>query len=204
MHLIEKYLNERERMSEKPQKTRKRSRQAVKPASDAYADTNGQTFGRPTVYRDNYPAIAQGMCELGATDEQIAKALNVCVATLHNWMNTKPDFLEAFKVGKAPNDDRTERTLYQRAMGYSYETEKVFNYKGEIVRAKVTEHVPPDVASLIFWLKNRRPDVWRDRKDVEFGGKVTLESAALSLLDDVAEEAEQAGAPLIDADIVPE
>ena len=60
-------------------------------------------------------------------------------------------------------DDRVERSLYHRAVGYSFESEKIFHHQGEVVRVPIIEHVPPDVGAAMSWLKNRRPDKWRDK-----------------------------------------
>jgi hypothetical protein len=35
------------------------------------------------------------------------------------------------------------------------------------VYAHYVEHVPPEVTAGIFWLKNRRPDLWRDTHQLE-------------------------------------
>jgi hypothetical protein len=65
--------------------------------------------------------------------------------------------------GKAEADDRVERSLYSRAVGYSFNSEKIFcNKDGEVTRVPYVEHVPPDVTACIFWLKNRDPAHWRD------------------------------------------
>ena len=54
-------------------------------------------------------------------------------------------------------------SLYQRAVGYSYETIKIFCDKnGNVTKMPYREHVPPDVTAQIFWLKNRDPAHWRD------------------------------------------
>ena len=68
-----------------------------------------------------------------------------------------PSFGEALKLAKKEADERVERSLYQRAVGYSYETVKVFLPYGlkEPVYAPYVEHVPPDTTAAIFWLKNR-------------------------------------------------
>ena len=51
-----------------------------------------------------------------------------------------------------------ERSLYSRAVGYSFNSEKIFcNKDGEVTRVPIVEHVPPDVTAQIFWLKNRKP-----------------------------------------------
>jgi hypothetical protein len=64
---------------------------------------------------------------------------------------------------------RTERSLYQRANGYSYEAVKIFMpaNRAKPVYAPYIEHVPPDVTACIFWLKNRDPQHWRDSQQME-------------------------------------
>ena len=63
---------------------------------------------------------------------------------------------------KTPFDDRVERSLAQRAMGYTYHAEKVFHFQGRVIRATTVEHLPPDPGAAKFWLCNRRPDKWRN------------------------------------------
>ena len=121
--------------------------------------------GRPSSYSPDYAAQAKRLCELGLTDEELARFFEVHVATIYRWQASFPEFCEALKVGKAPADDRVERSLYHKACGYTFESEKIFNYQGQIVRASCVEHVPPDTTAAIFWLKNRRKEEWRDRHE---------------------------------------
>jgi hypothetical protein len=123
--------------------------------------------GRKSSYQKQYAKVAQKMAELGATDREIATALGVAESTLHYWRAQHVEFSEALKVGKAPCDDRVEASLYHRATGYTFASEKIFNYQGEVVRAQTLEHVPPDTTAAIFWLKNRRKELWRDKHEVE-------------------------------------
>ena len=68
----------------------------------------------------------------------------------------------AIKAGKEASDARVERSLYQRANGYSHPAVKAFMTRdGKIVEHHYIEHYPPDPTSMIWWLKNRRPDRWR-------------------------------------------
>ena len=61
-----------------------------------------------------------------------------------------------------------ERSLYSRAVGYSFNSEKIFcNKDGEVTRVPIVEHVPPDVTAQIFWLKNRKPADWRDVQQMQ-------------------------------------
>lgn len=121
--------------------------------------------GRPSAYNPAYAKQAQKLCQLGATDVELADFFGVTVTTIGNWQRQHADFLAALKMGKDAADARVERSLYHRANGYTFDSEKVFQFQGEIVRAKTREHVPPDTTACIFWLKNRRRDEWRDRQE---------------------------------------
>lgn len=130
------------------------------------------------------------MAKLGATDIELAQALKVSLGTIELWARQHPQFLRAVKPPKEVANGRCEQSLFKRANGYSYESEELFQvpYEEEIpqgtnqdgstkppiiirskriVREPVIKHVPPDPTSLIFWLKNRKRDHWRDYKAVE-------------------------------------
>jgi hypothetical protein len=124
-------------------------------------------MGRPTDYKPEYADQARKLCELGATDIDIADFFEVSDRTIYRWQSRHPEFCQALKAGKESADDRVERSLYHKAVGYSFDSEKVFQHQGEIVRAKTREHVAPDTTAAIFWLKNRRRGEWRDKQDIE-------------------------------------
>lgn len=105
----------------------------------------------------------RGMCLLGATDTDLARALGVSVATISNWKNQHPEFLEALKEGKDFADAKVAMSLYRRATGYTVPDVHVSNYQGQVTLTPIKKHYPPDPTSMIFWLKNRRPDFWRDK-----------------------------------------
>ncbi len=127
--------------------------------------------GRPTLYREEFVERARIMADAGMTDPEIAKCLGVKERTLYRWMVRHKEFCQAVKLGKEAPDDRVERSLYKRAVGYRVKTTKVMQYEGEPVYADYIENVQPDVAAAIFWLKNRRSDKWRDKSINEMVGK---------------------------------
>lgn len=133
-----------------------------------------KTRGRPTDFKPEYAEQAAKLCGLGATDYELADFFKVDTRTIYRWKNQHEEFCQAVKVGKDMADDRVERALYNRAVGYSFESEKVFQFQGVIVRADTVEHVPPDAGAAFNWLKNRRKDDWRDKQDVEHSGAVSL------------------------------
>lgn len=123
--------------------------------------------GRPSSYKKEYAKQAEKLCKLGATDVDLADFFKVSINTIANWKVAHADFLGALKGGKEEADDRVERSLYQRATGYTFDAVKIFMPAGasKPVYAPYREHVPPDATAMIFWLKNRRPDAWRDRRE---------------------------------------
>lgn len=124
--------------------------------------------GRPSSYRPQYAEQAAKLCQLGATDFELAEFFKVDTRTIYRWKNTHEDFCQAVLVGKERADDRVERALYNRAVGYSYESEVIRVLRdGTVVRVPNVEHVPPEPGAAFNWLKNRKPDEWRDRQQQE-------------------------------------
>lgn len=139
-------------------------------------------MGRTSTYdADTYPELAKQYARDGKTDKQIAKAFDVSEVTLNNWKNQHPLFLESLKEGKHVVDAKVESKLYKRAMGYEYEeiTEESLRVgKEETPKVKVrtvTKQMAPDVVAQIFWLKNRKPEEWRDKQDIAHTGNVVIE-----------------------------
>lgn len=121
----------------------------------------------PYKYDPRFAAIAAKLCSLGATDHELAEAFQVSDRTVIRWRSEFPEFGAACKVGKGEADDRVEASLYQRAVGYAHQATKVLQYRGEPVTVEYVEHLPPDTVACIFWLKNRRPQAWRDKVDID-------------------------------------
>lgn len=139
---------------------------------------------------DIHNKLVEGLAEVGFTDEQIAKKLNVSRSTLSLWKTKHSEFAKMLQKAKDEFDTRVvEQSLLKRAIGYSYvettrelqaENDEGFGEDSEssiqtlVVTKKVTKQVAPDVTAQIFWLKNRQPERWRDRKDIAIGGTVKL------------------------------
>ena len=112
----------------------------------------------------------EGWARDGLTDEQIAHNIGICYETLRTWAKTFPAFSEALKKGKAPVDIEVENALLKRALGFEYEevTTEIYELPdgGKRKQVKKTRKmVVPDTAAAFIWLKNRRPDKWRDRRE---------------------------------------
>jgi len=131
-------------------------------------------MARPKEYiQDLHDSWAWSLAMEGLTDKEIAQKMGIAKSTLNYWKNEYPTFLDSLKAGKEPIDAKVQNSLYQRAIGYSYKEKKVVveldsNGNQKPARIETTEKiVPPDTTAQIFWLKNRRPDLWRDKQEVE-------------------------------------
>ena len=119
----------------------------------------------------------------GLIDEQIAENIGINTSTLYEWKKRYPEISESLKKGKEVVDIRVENALLKRALGYEYTevTQEVCENAetGEMelrITKKVTKEVIPDTTAQIFWLKNRRPDKWRDKQDIEHSGGVSVKN----------------------------
>lgn len=106
----------------------------------------------------------EGWARDGLTDEQIAKNIGVARKTLFEWKQRFSDIGDTLKRGKDVVDRQVENALLKRALGYEY-TEVKTKTEGGIVTevTTTTKQVVPDVTAQIFWLKNRKPESWRDK-----------------------------------------
>ena len=117
---------------------------------------------------DYHPGIAYDLYRRGHTDAEIAAKIGIGVSTLYDWLKKRKEFLEAKRQAKRYLDDTVEAALYKKAVGY--------DYKGK--------HYPGDNTCMIFWLKNRRPREWRDRKEIQVDAEIKAVSELRKTPDD--------------------
>jgi hypothetical protein len=141
--------------------------------------------GRPTAYRPEYCQVAAEMALNGSTDEEIAHEIGVDVRTLYRWRGQHEVFRQSLQWGKDCCDERVERSLYARSVGYTYDAVKIFQHNGEPVIVPHKEHVAPDVGAIKMWLTNRKRRDWSDtvRNEVSGVDGGPIEVSAVSKLD---------------------
>lgn len=124
-------------------------------------------MGRPSKYDTLDMEKVEALARRGWTDQEMADFFNVDRATWYRWKADKQEFCDALKAWKDEADHRVERSLYERALGFSHPDVHISNYQGEITKTDIIKHYPPDTTAAIFWLKNRKPEDWRDKQQHE-------------------------------------
>lgn len=115
----------------------------------------------------------------GLTDEQIAHNMGITVRALYQWKNKHVQIFHALKKGKEVIDIQVENALLKRALGYEYTErtkERLFDPETKehvlVTTKEVTKEVQGDTTAQIFWLKNRKPNEWRDKKEIGVNGNI--------------------------------
>ena len=126
----------------------------------------------------------EGLLKIGAwardglTKEQIAKNMGISRDTLNTWEKKYPDISDTLKKNREVADIIIENALYEKAKGSRAVVKKPIKlkrteYNNQGKKIKEEEYVvygleevvtPPDTTAAIFWLKNRKPDVWKDKQ----------------------------------------
>ena len=134
-------------------------------------------MARKSLYRpDFHPQEAYRLAFEGRTDLEICASMGIGEKTFYEWKNRHPQFAQAVKEGKEKPNRDVEAALYKRATGYEVtETEGIpIAGEGGEQRIRVTHvkrrHVPPDTVAQIFWLINRVPEKFKDRRHIALTG----------------------------------
>ena len=106
----------------------------------------------------------EGRARDGLTDEQIATKMGISARTLYRWKKEQDPICQSLKKGKEVIDFEVENALLKKALGYTktLNKQKVTNL-GEVINYKEEMYISPDTTAMIFWLKNRKPSVWREK-----------------------------------------
>ena len=120
---------------------------------------------------DDGLARITGWARDGLTDEQIAHNMGISRSTLNEWKAKYAVIADALKSTKEIVDRLVENALLKRALGYEYDeiTEELTKTEDGTLAMRETKRVrkqvAPDTTAQIFWLKNRKPDDWRDKPE---------------------------------------
>lgn len=145
--------------------------------------------GRKPDYDTKFDRQAKRLALLGCTNKELAEFFGVVERTINRWLKDHESFCQAVKAGRMGADAKVANSLFKRATGYTYPSEKIFQSEGVIIRAPFKAVVLPDPGAAMNWLKNRQPDKWADSKKIDLSGELDLTMH----LDDSPKEEETEG-----------
>lgn len=130
---------------------------------------HGVGYGRPVKYEGE--KTDRDVFEFASTypviDRQIAEFLEISLSTLSEWKNKYPSFSESLNSAKQIINQKVEAALFKKAVGFREKESKVFCHEGMIIAEEFEKVYPPDSTAMIFWLKNRDPNRWKDKREDE-------------------------------------
>lgn len=131
--------------------------------------------------------LIEGWSRDGLTDEQIWTKLGIGKTAFYKYKKEHADLANSLKKGKEVVDREVENSLLDNAMGYEYTEQQAikikevyYNDQGKrcekenVKIVEVKKYKPGETTAQIFWLKNRKPEQWRDKQDIDLNGKLTL------------------------------
>lgn len=150
----------------------------------AVMKTDGKHRGQPTRYSaEVHVPWGASLSRRGCPSAEIAEAFGISERTLYRWQNAHPEFCQALKESKSQADEAVVASLYAKACGkakrVTKRTREVLDPdKGKVTLKEVVEEtLPPDTTAMIFWLKNRQPELWRDKPKTDDTDTAVLKAA---------------------------
>lgn len=130
----------------------------------------------------------EGWARDGLTDEQISKNMDVAYSTFREWVKKFSAISAVLKKSKEIVDREVESALHKKAIGHTmieqqaiklktviYDNGKRISETERVELVEVEKAIPPDTTAQIFWLKNRKPNDWRDAKNLTVSTDKKLE-----------------------------
>ena len=154
--------------------TRKKKEKKPEPLKPTDFRTPAKT-GRPSKFFLLDLEQVRKVAELGWNDRQMADFFGVHLSNWYQWQVDYPEFRETLQAWKNNAEYRLERSLYERACGYSHAEDKIFKGSDDNpIVVKTTKHYPPDTSAATFLLKNYAPERFKDRQDMSLSGDMNL------------------------------
>ena len=112
---------------------------------------------------------------LGYSATEIAGALMISDTAFKRWIKTYPSFRASLYAGREIADSKVAAAFYKSIVGYTLEQEKAFVDKDGCEHViKITEEVGPNSGAALNWLKNRQPNLWSDKQQIEHSGEMSV------------------------------
>ena len=124
-----------------------------------------KNFPSPTPLDIQKAEVAALTCK---TNKEFCEFLDIDELTFNIWNNKSSAYYKAVSKWKDAATKEIEKALAKRAVGFTKKTKKDVITRAGTIETLVTEtYYPPDTAATQFWLKNRAPEEWKDKSEVD-------------------------------------
>ena len=133
--------------------------------------------GRPPTYTKKQKETMLRLAPLGFTNEEIVNIIGCAKSTFYKWLEEDKDLSDSLKSAKELADGEVIQSLFNQALGRCKTTEVISGIDpntGNIIETTKVKEIPPSASATIFFLKNRQPDKWRDKREIEHSGESTI------------------------------
>ena len=132
-------------------------------------------------YKVEYNQRTYDLALIGYTNKEIAKAFEVSEPAFYGWLHKYPELKKALDKARESADAKVANALFRRAIGFTHKDTHFASYQGEIYSQEYDKYLPPDVTAGMWWLKNRRPQNWSDKKVIEHEGLLHVREVDMEL-----------------------
>jgi len=123
-----------------------------------------------TKYINAYPNLLRNAIINGDKIQEICDSWQISSFTFYRWLEIHPEMLKAYQQGLTVVDAQVTESLLKNATGYEYTetTVKESGEGGQTSKEVITyhKHRPGDTSAQRFWLSNRRPRAWGEKKEI--------------------------------------
>lgn len=147
-----------------------------------------RTPGSPSQFKPDYNRMIFWLALAGLTEYEMANVIGVTDAVFAMWKQTRPDFMQALKLGRVESAGVAAHALYRVGIGYEHDAVKLIPNRvkiynkdtgklekeyTEVIHEPYTKKYPPNVTALLKFLAAKLPEVWGDRTEVVHSGAVS-------------------------------
>lgn len=116
----------------------------------------------------------------GLTDKEICRSIRISHGTLANWRKKYPEIEKAIQEGRAPVILKVEECFIASCQDrYIDEIKTITSPKGDVTTISTKKFIPAKTGAMIFFLKNRYPEKWREPVENASYTKLQLENEKL-------------------------
>ncbi len=147
--------------------------------------------GRPLKYLPSMNKIVYRLALLGAKNTQIADSLGITYATLCNWQKIYKGLFDSLRKGREDADSEVAISLFKSANGFTTNETDIRTIDGQIVQTRIKKNFAPNATSMIFWLTNKQPDLWKQKQQVLQSGEIGIKVEEIAPKLDALSDEEQ-------------